>query len=161
MRWFCTGCGAAYDAVVDCQRVAELLTNVRPARLELNPESFAHLPEAADAFIARLQTDESYVGPERRDGTRHRVVAPVAVLPLGDAFQPSDDAFLATTIDVSRSGLAILSTRAVSARAVLVDLLRYDAAGLQVIVYPARCRVHRRFYEIGGPFMTKMVEAAP
>lgn len=158
MLWICTGCGATYGAVLDCQRVAELLANVRPAKLELNPERLEHLPEAADAFISQLQSQDSYHGRERRERTRHRVVAPVAVMPLGDAFQPSEDAFLATTLDVSRSGLSILSTRAISTQAILVDLLRDHANSLQVIVHPVRCRTHRRFYEIGGPFMTKMVD---
>ncbi len=159
MRWVCTGCGAAYDAVLDSDRVAELLPNVRPAKLDLCPERLANMPAAADAFLARLRAEKSYAGPERRGGSRHRVVAPVAVMPLGAAFQPAGDAFLATTINVSQSGLAMLSTRAVQTRAILVDLLRYDAEGLQVIVHPARCRLCRRFYEIAGPFMLKTVES--
>ena len=129
MRWFCTGCGAAYDAVLDCERIAELLPNVRPAKLELNAGSLAHFARGGRRLHRPAAGRRELRRPERRDGTRHRVIAPVAVMPLGAAFQPAGDAFLATTINVSQSGLAILSTRAVRAQAVLVDLLRYHAEG--------------------------------
>lgn len=64
--------------------------------------------------------------------------------------------FLVLTRNVSRSGISLVSTRAVATAFLAVELPSAPEETSQVVVHVLRCQPRRSFYEIAGKFLTKM-----
>jgi hypothetical protein len=152
--WVCTGCGARYDAVLDRSAPEETTRNVRPAQIDFNRDGLVHPPEAIATFVAHLTNQKA--ATERRASNRHRLAAPVAAVPVDDDFRPVGQPFMATTRDVSTSGLALIHTRAVDAQYLAVELPAVAGKTMQVVMQVLRCRPLGRFYEIAGPFIVRL-----
>ena len=80
---------------------------------------------------------------------------PIAVMPLGNRLEPVGETFMAITKNISGSGLAFASTRAVSTRYLAIEI----PEGIQVVLQVLRCRTSRCFYEIAGRFVVRMLES--
>ncbi len=156
--WACTGCGARYEAVLDKSQPLELIQHVRPYKLAFNLKCNEQVPKAIADFIAQVMPD-AYRGPEKRCFERYPIVTPVAAMPLGTGLEPFGASFMALTRNISRSGVALVSTRSVSAPFLAVELPCGPDGAMQVVIQVVRRRPIRCFYEIAGPFLTKMADA--
>jgi hypothetical protein len=154
--WACAGCGVRYDGNLDRNQPLELIEHVRPYRMAFCLNRAEQPPSAIAEFVAKL-LPEDYRGWEKRGYKRLSVVTPVAVMPLSESLEPSGSPFMVLARNISRSGIALVSTRSVSATCLAVELPRDPEESLQVVVRVVRCRPLRSFYEIAGSFVTKMV----
>lgn len=155
--WACAGCGKRYDAFLVEEQPLELIQHVRPCKLSFAHHGVQPPPKAIVDFIARIRP-EALRGPEKRGCPRFSVVTPVAVMPLDERLEPVGTPFLVLTRNISRSGMAMVSARAVAPAAFLgVELPRSPKESSQVVVHVRRCRPVRSFYEIAGKFLTKMI----
>jgi len=159
MTWICTGCGTSYDAVLESRHAPDCIQHVRPARLRFKLPRDEQFPKAIAEFVAQIVPEMAYAGPQRRAFERYPVVTPIAVMPLGDGLEPSGEAFMAVTRNISKSGLAFACTRALTASYVAVEIPDATREGIQVVLSTLRCRPLRCFYEIAGRFLTRMLES--
>jgi len=157
-EWVCTACGTHREGVLAKVAILERLQHIRPARIDFDRENVVLLPEAIADFVTRMSCEKSYWGSERRVGERHNTTVPVAVIPLGDAFQPTEDPFMGITRDISTTGVALIATRAVRSRFFAVEFTSRFQETTQMVVRAVRCRPIRHLYEIAGPFFSKMQE---
>lgn len=156
-NWACAGCGERYEGFLNNTHRLELIQHVRPDRLSFAHHGIQQPPSALAEFIARIHP-EVLRGPDQRACPRFSVVTSVAVMPLSDSLEPMGPPFLVLTRNISRSGMAMVSTRAVATDAMLgVELPRCPEEASQVVVHVLRCQPMRSFYEIAGQFLTKMV----
>ena len=153
--WNCTGCRTPYDAVLDREVSLELIQHVQPAEIDFGRRDFLHVPETIAEFIARWFCEEGYEGPERRTSRRHRVTTPVVALPIDQGFEPLGDPFMVMSRSISGTGMALVSTRAVTTGFLAVELSTALGKRMQLVMRVLRCRPIHRFYEIGGKFLTK------
>ncbi|NQT37549.1 MAG: PilZ domain-containing protein [Planctomycetes bacterium] len=157
--WICTECGALCDAVLDAPKSLESLQRVRPARIKFDKKNLGNPPQSIAAFIVKMLGKE-FSGDEKRSTRRHNIVFPVPVVELDEAFCPTGDVRMAVTRDISTTGLALISTRAASARFLAVELTCPSGETIQVVIRVIRCRPVRCFYEIAGTYFVVLGEAA-
>jgi hypothetical protein len=141
---------------LDRDQPLELIERVRPARISFDVARAEPPPSAIADFIARILPDGCYAGPEKRDCERFPIVAPVAVMPLGNGLEPAGAPFMALTRNISRSGIGLVSTRAACTEFIAVEWPCVSGQGMQLVVQVLRCRPLRSFYDIGGKFLTRM-----
>jgi hypothetical protein len=156
-RWACAGCDTRYDAVLARDASLELINRIRPHRMPFGPIATGQVSKAISELIARI-APKAYSGPEKRTVERFPFVAPVAVILLSDTMAPVGAPFMVLTRNISRSGIALVSTRPVNTEFCAVALPSAGEETIQFVVQVVRCRPLRSFYEIGGRFVTRMVE---
>jgi len=155
-NWTCTGCGAGYCAVLAERCSAKVVQHVRPAGIRFDKSNLRQPTEAIAKFIRKRLDDRSYEGHERRRAERYCIVAPAVAMPMDEMVQPAGEAFMVVMKDISTSGIALVSTRAVNTKFLALELCAASDENMQLLVHVLRCRIIHRFYEIAGQFLTRM-----
>ena len=111
-------------------------------------------PERVANFIRRvIRGEKFYPGPERRNSLRYPITMPVKATPLGNHHEPTGEAFLAVTRDISIGGLCMYHLEAVSSRFLQLELTSHSDERLDVVLEVVRCRQTGPFFEIAGRFV--------
>ncbi len=117
------------------------------------------ITQYVECLIAQL-ADQGlfYRGPNRRSEERHRVALPVTATPLDQHLQPMGDSFVATTRDISNSGISIIHSASVASECqfLAVELCDTDRRFLQAAVEILRRGPVGPFKELAGKFVTKV-----
>jgi hypothetical protein len=158
VEWICTGCGARFVAILDHSTFPKLARNVRPAEIQFDRSRLADPPSALAAFAADFGHKGHHRLVERRAFVRHVLVAPVAVVPIDEDYEPVGEAFMAVTRDVSSGGVSLIHTRAAETKLIVVELPATSDETIQVAVRVLRCRPVGLFYEIAGQFVVRLGE---
>ena len=135
---------------------ADATDDVRGDGIHFDKNRLRHPPKAIAGYIAKMLSGE-YLGPERRGAKRHHVVASVPVMPVAEDLSPAGEAFMAMTRDISTTGIALISARAVNSQLLVVELPPVLGKQMQVLIRVSRCRAVGRFYEIAGTFDSKKI----
>ena len=122
-----------------------------PETNENHPTPLQSLQLFAAELLATVQPEN-----EERASRRYPFVVPVVVVPVGDDYQPIGQAFEAVTCDVSTIGLRLISTQAVSASLLRLELTFASGTKIPVVIEVARCRPISQFYEIAGPLVARL-----
>jgi hypothetical protein len=120
--------------------------------------SGAEQPPDALAETVRISAPDGGKGAEKRTCKRYPVIGAVGVMILDDALEPTGPPFVASTRNISRSGIAVISKWPVNTGLIAVECPCNAGNGSQFIVQVMRCRPLRSFYEIAGKFLTRMIE---
>ncbi len=153
--WLCVACGSHIyglmrDGCSDMERRA-----ARPARMEFTREDLAPVPDGRYSAISRV-IERRHEGEERRKDARIKVNVPVLAQPLDESFRTSGNAFVATTLNVSKGGLALIHTRHVPQPCMAVEFKLPGQQRRQAVIRVLRSECIGIFYEIAGSFETKM-----
>ncbi|MCG8583246.1 MAG: PilZ domain-containing protein [Pirellulales bacterium] len=149
--WNCAGCGATFLAVLDEAADATSHRNVR-----VSPKLFAEvqsqsIPQGMMRFLENVPNHD--VGDNRRRQKRYAVNIKAAALPVDERMSPTGEGFLAMTFNISQSGLALVHTRAVNDKLLLIQL--DDKQHTQVVLEVIRSRHAGRFYDVAGRFIRR------
>jgi len=128
-----------------------------------NESDLIHPSEEMAAFVDQLiqrliEEGHYYDGPDRRSEKRHVVAIPVRAIPLDDNLRPIGPAFMATTRDISRRGIALIHNEMLMCPLLAVELVDIDGKQMQAAVEVLRCRPVGPYYEIAGTFVTKLYD---
>jgi hypothetical protein len=152
IAWSCAACGAPFSAVLDETASSSLHHNVRVSDKLFSKCRGQTLPQGMANFLAELaQNDEHH---DRRQQKRFKMAIRATAIPVNERLSPLDEAFTAMTINISQSGLALIHTRAVNCRFLLIEL--EDKHRTQVVLEVIRSRHVGRFYDIAGRFVTRL-----
>lgn len=156
IAWICVSCGTRYEAVLDASCSLEHLQLVRPERIEFDKSDLIHPPEVVSELIARMFPEEEYEAHEKRHNKRRNIGIPIVAVSLDHGFRPTEDVRLVITRNISQTGIALMSTRATRTPYLAIELPTSPDKPTQMVMRPLRCRPLLCFYEIGGPFVTKV-----
>jgi hypothetical protein len=129
-----------------------------------NGQTKQHLADALDRMIARLVDQGLYYrGPDRRTDERHSVSLSAKVVPLDEHLNPIGPAVLATTRDVSSSGISIIHSDPFEGdcRFVAIELQEADGVNIRATVEVLRNGPSGPYFEIAGRFVTKVRSLDP
>jgi hypothetical protein len=107
------------------------------------------------ADMVEILADTSFRGVEHRRDPRYVLAKPVLVQPADGDLRPCGEARYVVARDISRGGMAILSTQAIEADYLIVRLTmpRGESRELEVALRVIRCeRIPGGMYDIGGQF---------
>ena len=152
IAWSCASCGAAFSAVLDEEAETARHRNVRVSNKLFAKCDAESLPQGMAAFLADLAQKDEH--DDRREQRRFAVTIRATVIPVDEHMSPVDEPFTAMTLNISQSGLALVHTRAVNHRFLLVEL--HDPRRTQVVLEVIRCRHVGRFYDIAGRFTIRL-----
>lgn len=162
--WLCGKCGAAYFArrPDDADRFAH--SNARPVAFyhvfqaaNLQPASpRERLPHHDLHRVLRYLATIDHWGPERRGGKRNAMALPVMTLPLDKDFRVTGPAAGMTTINISRSGGALLSSAHCEAKYLAIDLTVAGWGVLLLLFEVLRSRPLVSAYEVGGRWVCRI-----
>ena len=128
----CNDCDAIYIGSYDCQCSGVFCG---PERVFCDRSTCSHIREMKldlqneiDEFTASCLTGKldpssrrTYAGAERRQSVRHPLEVLVVVVPLNEYYRVIDRPRLASTQDISTTGLSLISDRSFDASSVVVD----------------------------------------
>ncbi len=100
--------------------------------------------------------DEEYEAREKRRNKRRSIGIPIVAVSLDHEFRPAEDSRIVITRNISQTGIALMSTRATRTPYLAIELPTSPDNPTQMVMRPLRCRPLLCFYEIGGPFVTKV-----
>jgi hypothetical protein len=128
-----------------------------------NSRTLVHPPEHISAFIDDLikrliEEGHYYDGPDRRKEKRHAVALQVIAMPLTEDLLPAGPAFVATTRDISRNGIAIIHYQPVDSPLLAVQLTDLGGKTFEGAIDLRRCRKIGNYYEIAGQYVTKIYD---
>ena len=126
------------------------------------PKQLIYPPEEIAQFVAGLikrLTEEGlfYDGPDRVPKAIRRHLQ-VRVIPLNNQLRPLGLGFVASTRDISRSGIAIIHHRPLECPFLAVQISNLNGRTLQSAVEVLRCRSLGRFFEAAGKFVTTVYD---
>ena len=107
------------------------------------------------AILAKLVPREGEQ-PEHRKFRRHCLTLAVAAVPVDEAHRPTDASFIALTRNISQGGISLIHSGPVAAKLLAIELPMPEGESLQVVMRLDRCRRIGDFYELAGPFVTKL-----
>jgi hypothetical protein len=125
-----------------------------PNSIKFNNRTLLFPPQELMVFVTRLVATE-YEGPQRRGFKRYPFIVPAAVMPIDHEYQPTEDAFVAVTRDLSSTGLSLFATRLTASTLLAVELLSPRLPNLQFVLQALRCKSTGRYYEIAGELVGK------
>jgi len=125
----------------------------------LNTATLLHPTAAVERFLHET-ADRDPAAVERRGSPRYRLRHSVRVAPLDEKLHAAGEPFQATCDNISAHGIALLHTRAVSCKYLLVEITE-SGRRLRLLTALLRCQRKRTFYEIAGKFVTRLAEAGP
>ena len=112
-------------------------------------------PPEIVAYVERLAAN--YVGDDRRTTQRRAVTVPVTVIPVNQDLEPTGEAFMAISRDISTDGMSFIHTRNVNDEYLALELVSRDGGDeMQVLMKVLRCETVGRFYEVAGRFVKKL-----
>jgi hypothetical protein len=152
IAWACAACGAAFSAVLDETAEAALHRNVRVSEKLFAACRSQVIPQGMINFMNDLGARD--IDDNRRQQKRFAVALRAIAIPVDQHVSPVDEAFTAMTLNISQSGLALIHTRAVNHRYLLIEL--DDPQQTQVVLEVIRSRHVGRFYDIAGRFVTRL-----
>lgn len=157
--WTCVGCGATFSAVLDESADTSSHRNVRVTAKLFESCAAQPIPQAMTNAVAEFTARDN--DDDRRTQKRFAVTIRATAVPVDERVSPLDEAFTAMTLNISQSGLALLHTRAVNHRYLLVEL--DDPQKTQVLLEVIRSRHVGRFYDVAGRFVMRLgsPKAAP
>jgi hypothetical protein len=125
--------------------------------------AITHPSEDISAFVDGLirqliQEGHYYVGPDRRAEHRHAIAISVRAMPLTKDLQPAGEAFVTTTKDISRKGIALIHGVAITSPFLAIELTDLDGKKFQGAVEIRRCRPVGPYFEIAGEYVTKVYD---
>jgi hypothetical protein len=128
-----------------------------------DPKTLIHPPEEisnfVDGLIKRLiEEGHYYDGPDRRTEKRHVVAMQVHARPLSEDLQPLGPAFVATTKDISKRGIAIIHFEPVTSPLLAIELSDLNGKKFQGAVEIRRCRPVGPYFEVAGEYVTKVYD---
>ena len=152
IAWKCTACGTVFSAVLDDTAEAATHRNVRVSEKLFSDCYGQSPPQGMLRFLEEIAQRD--VRNDRREQKRYTVAIRAIVIPVDERCSPVGEAFTAMTLNISQSGLALLHTRAVNDRYLLVEL--DDKQKTQVVLEVVRSEHVGRFYDIAGRFVTRL-----
>jgi hypothetical protein len=109
------------------------------------------IPELVkELFVERTQYD----GPERRQAERHRVVVPIALVPVDDELNPVDEGFRGITRDLSATGVSFLHLRDVGAAHLIAQFVASKVGVVKVQLEVVRTEFLDPLYVTAAQFVT-------
>ncbi|MFV2065712.1 MAG: hypothetical protein ACC645_01940 [Pirellulales bacterium] len=124
-------------------------------RIEFDATQVEQPSAEVAAIIAKLVPQEREE-PEHRQFPRHCVTLAVSAVPVDEAHRPTDASFVALTRNISQGGISLIHSSPVAAKLLAIELPMPGSEPLQVVVRLDRCRRIGEFYELAGPFVTKL-----
>jgi hypothetical protein len=122
-----------------------------------NVDDLLHPPEAIAKFVERMiRNAQYYSGPERREERRYALAIPMSAVPLDATYQRAGDLFVAVSRDISTRSAALFHSRRVYTPHLAVELTAPGGEKLRVVLKVLRCRPVGMFYQIAGPFVSRL-----
>ena len=130
------------------------------------PNKLIHPPEDISTFVVSLikrltQEGLYYQGPDRRHEERHAIAIQVNAIPLDDQIQPVGYGFVATTRDISSTGISLIHFDRLVCPFLAVEIAIPKERSFQAAVEVLRCRPIGPYYEVAGKFVTKLYNWNP
>ena len=124
-------------------------------RIEFDTMHLEHPTAEIAAIIAKFAPPEEGE-PEHRDFPRHCVTLAVSAVPVDEDYRPTDASFVALTRNISQGGISLIHSSPVATKLLAIELPMPGSESLQVVVRLDRCRRIGEFYELAGPFVTRL-----
>ncbi len=153
-QWICSGCNTSYEALLDRSCPAEVHRNVRPSALQFNASTPRDATQELAKFVAQLAAREHC--DERRETRRHEFVTPTLAMPVDDQFRAQGETLVVLTRDISTNGASLIHTEQLNANYVALQLTSPGGPALQVVMRVVRCRPLGPYFEVAGPFVTRL-----
>jgi hypothetical protein len=113
-------------------------------------------PEVADYAIRSSCIGDESPSAEKRTARRFPFTVAVPVMPVDSSLRPVGEPFMAMTRNISTGGIALIHTRPITARHLVVELTNAAGERLQLWVRVLRCRPLGPFCDIAGEFVMKL-----
>jgi len=151
--WVCVGCGARFKAVRIQNCPAETRDNVRPAGFAIEFADYEPPPEALEKFLAKIRGNADVA---KRYAPRQVTALGVAALPIDEHFLPCGEGFRSYVHAIDTEGAALLHVRQIRAPFLVLKIFPESPQATQVLLKVKLCTALGPFYEIDGPFVSKV-----
>lgn len=111
-------------------------------------------PKGLRDFVNTL-VEESQSGKQNRSSRRYRLGMEVPAVPLDKKLRAVGDPFVAFSRNISTGGICLVHTSPVAVPFLLLQLVQRSGVAVQLVLKVLHCRRHKRFFEIGGTFVTR------
>jgi hypothetical protein len=163
--WLCGGCGSAYFGALAPRELRPPRCSVRPTEIHqvistaiMHPFSRgAAMPHRDLHCVLKFLARHDYSGPERRNNQRYAMAMPVLGVPLNGSFRVAGPAAEMTTINISRSGCALLDSQPCRAPYLVLDLSVTGLGPFLVILEALRMRPLMSAFEIAGRWHSRVL----
>jgi len=106
------------------------------------------------AFVKSLIPRGAYTGREVRGKVRQPFVAEVQAQRVDSTYRPVGPTFSAVTRDISVGGIGLIAPVLVDTPLLIVRIDHPTGLAKCLLMEVRRCRPFRKFFEVGGPFVT-------
>lgn len=113
-------------------------------------------PALKDFARGMLDSSDAFAGSNRRKEARCAVAIPAYIIPVNERFDPVEETSEVVIRDISTSGAAIIHSRAVPTRLLILEIDSGNEQNVQILMEVLRCKLVRRFYEVGGRFLARL-----
>ncbi|TWU13899.1 hypothetical protein CA54_27410 [Symmachiella macrocystis] len=107
-------------------------------------------------FVKDLIPRQSHTGREMRINLRRSFVAEILVQKVNKDCQPVEDEFVTVTRDISVGGLCFIAPIFIETPLVIVQIEHPSGVTKRLLMEVCRCRPFRKYFEVGGPFVTNV-----
>ncbi len=153
--WICKGCSSEYSAVLAPDYSIDELRNVSPEPILLDTSGVSPpLPEML-AFAQRFGARESK-NVEKRNATRHPVIAAVYAMELSDRLQPCSSPFQILCRNLSSGGICLINDRSIQSDFLVIEMSAAGGVPIQTLAHILRRRPIGPYHDIGAEFVTKL-----
>lgn len=150
----CPDCQSAYQEALGEECPPEVRARVQPTAFRFDEGSIAppteRLVETTRELGALETKNDSRIHPRRV------INVPILTLPLNDKMQPTDQAFVTISCNISKSGICLMSDRKITEPYVAVQLPKVGNQKIQVAMEILRRREVAGLQEIGGKFVARV-----
>ncbi len=107
-------------------------------------------------FVKGLIPRQSHTGREMRINLRRPFVAEILVQKVDKDYQSVGLEFATVTRDISVGGLCFIAQMFIETPLVIVQIDHPSGMAKRLLMEVRRCRPFRKYFEVGGPFVTDM-----
>ena len=107
-------------------------------------------------FVKGLIPRQYHAGREMRFNLRRPFVAEVLVQKVDKDYQPVGLELTTVTRDISVGGLCFIAPMFIETPLVIVRIDHPSGVAKRLLMEVRRCRPFRKYFEVGGPFVTNM-----
>jgi len=154
--WECAKCGTRVAAVFDAEKAAGDFSAVRPVKFYIKRSELTEPPRTINRF-AQQQNEREGVRADHRAVERHAFSRTATVLELDEALTPVNEPDVAISRNLSKRGIAVVLTRAIAAKYVIVELDQGDST-IQILSRVTRCEPLGPYYDLAAEFVVKAVD---
>jgi hypothetical protein len=133
----------------------QLQTTPHLEEIDFERDSLTHPPAEIADYVTRLVAVDRK-GVEKRSAHRFPLATAVPVMPIDDRLRPVGRPFMALTRNISTCGIALVHTRPVTTKYLVVELTSAADERLQVLLEVLRCRPLGPYCDIAGEFVAKV-----